>query len=163
MPLHVEGALQRDEKYIPVPDHQLLCNVFFNFCTFILPSICDLEHKGFPLAEAWLGNGLFIFSLSGDRMVSSVLLSPTIFAKDYDHFIANRHSIVNSLELDSLRKNHAICSFRVTAIKKEKLPKSILVFCTLHSVKLDCLQEQNKSIKPYNLRSLQHSHLSDSL
>lgn len=52
-PLHVELALQRDEKSIPVTDHQLLGNVLFNFWSFILQHICDLEHKGLPLAEVW--------------------------------------------------------------------------------------------------------------
>lgn len=83
LPLHVELGLQRDENSIAVPDHQLVCNVLFNFCTFILPSICDLEHKGLPLAEAWLVNGVLIFSLCGGRAISSALLSPNIFAKDF--------------------------------------------------------------------------------
>jgi len=55
-----------------------------------------------------LGNSLFIFFfISGDRLVSSILCSPTILAKYYHHLIANRNSIITSLELDSLR-NHML-------------------------------------------------------
>lgn len=102
LPWHVELALQRDEKSIPVLDHKLLCNVLFNFSTFILPSICDLEHKGLPLAEARLVNGLFIFSPQWRQNGQQRSLQPNYFCKGF-YFIANRHSIVTSLELDSLR------------------------------------------------------------
>ena len=52
-PLHVELPLQRSEKSIPVANHQLLGHISFNFWSFILPCICDLEHKVLPLVEVW--------------------------------------------------------------------------------------------------------------